>query len=59
VDAAEVLTNARQLHKCLALDSAEASKKLSEAILQAALCVEKVKNADRQLALADLCVGRI
>lgn len=58
-DASEVLTNARQLRERLALDSMEASRRLSEAILQATLCAEKVENANRQVALADLCVGRI
>ena len=54
-----MLTEARQLRERLVVDSSEASKKLSEAVLHAALCAEEVESANRQLALADMCIGQI
>jgi hypothetical protein len=43
----------------LAVDSAEASQKLSKAFLDVIVYTEKLETASRLLALADACIGQI
>lgn len=55
----QILTNARSLRDTVAVESTEANKKLSEAVLDVMLYRERVECANRLLALADSCVGQI
>lgn len=58
-NANQILTDARSLRKNLAAESAEANKKLSDALLDVVLYTEKLESLGRLLALADSCIGQI
>ena len=55
----QFLTNARSIRDELALESADATRKLSEAVLAVILYTEATENTSRLLMLADSCVGQI
>jgi hypothetical protein len=55
----QILTNARSLREVLAAESTEASRKLSDAVLDVVLYTEKLESIARLLALADTCIGQI
>ena len=55
----QILTDARSLREMLATESTETGRKLSEALLDVVLYIEKVESTSRLLALADSCIGQI
>ena len=55
----QILSDARSLREQLAAESTEASRKLSNAVLDVVLYTEKLENVGRLLALADSCIGQI
>jgi hypothetical protein len=57
--AGQLLANARSIRGQLALDSADANRKLSEAVLAVITYTENVENTTRLLTLADSCIGQI
>ena len=59
VTANQILANARSMRKTLAAQSTEASKRLSDAVLDVVLYSEKVESTACLLTLADSCIGQI
>ena len=59
VTANQILANARSMRETLAAQSTEASKRLSDAVLDVVLYSEKVESTARLLTLADSCIGQI
>ena len=57
--ASEILTRARSLREMLALETIDANKKLSNAVLDVMLCTERLDNLGCLLALANSCIGQI
>ena len=57
--ASEILASARLIRDQLVVESADASRKLTEATLAVTMCTERVESTNRLLALAETCVGKI
>lgn len=55
----QVLTNVRVIRDQLVSESADANRRLSEAVLAVVTHKEKIESASRLLALADACIGQI
>ena len=59
VTANQILANAQSMHETLAAQSTEASKRLSNAVLDVVLYSEKVESTACLLMLADSCISQI
>jgi hypothetical protein len=59
VVAGQLLANARSSRDQLGLESADANRQLSEAVLAVITHTERVESTNRLLALAESCVGQI
>ena len=55
----QILANTRSMRKTLAAQSTEASKRLSDAVLDVVLYSEKVESMAHLLMSADSCIGQI
>src|ERR1700743_908351 len=59
VTANQILADAQSMCETLAAQSTEASKRLSDAVLDVVLYSEKVESTAHLLTLADSCIGQI
>ena len=57
--ASQLLTNVRSIRDQFAIESADANRKLSEAVLAVMMHSKRVESTNRLLALADTCIGQI